>query len=356
MNLRPSSLPMLQKCSQFTGTGSDYTESGTDRHGAFKNALEEKPDALALLDEEDASGVSWAVEYVRTHAPMEDHGLDLERTLTLYDGEFNRVFTGTPDVICGSHVFDLKWRHRDYGAQIAAYALMHMEESGRNSVTVHVLFAATKRAEVYELTRGEAGKLVHGIIHHARERVLQPSPNEYCGWCSKRLTCAPFQEAARVVAAGYSDIEKAKTWHPSEMETGEEIATALWLWRTVLKKWGESVEFHAMDAATKRGLTLPGFELKSKKGRQWCKDMEAAFTASKLPQNFFLMCCDLRMNTSKTSAGKKGLIDMYAGTHGMPKARAKRELTDSLTTAGALEDGKPSQYLKATGEEDDSAE
>ena len=352
--IRPSSLPMLQQCSAFSsGVAGEFAEAGQDRHAALTSLLkDDDADGLSLLEPEQAEVVLWAEEYIRTKAPMDEHPLHSERTLTLLDGEFNEIMRGTPDVVCGGELFDLKWRERDYGAQMAAYALMLMEESGRTEIRVHVIFGAFKRVEVYEISKDGAEKLVNDILESAKTPT--PTPCDYCGWCSKRLTCQPFLDAAEKVAKGYSDLPAAQEWHPSKMETGEEIAAALWIWRTILSKWGESVEFHAFEAATKKGMTLPGFDLKSKAGRSWCSDVATAFTVSKLPQNFFLMCCDLRMNTSKTNASKKGLIDMYAGTHGMPKARAKREISTSLTEAGVLKQGDPVQYLKAVGTVDDA--
>jgi len=347
---------MLAKCARWESSGgNDATEAGAVRHSALAWQLSsESPEAtraesLAQLDDPDRDAVTWAADYIRTHAPMADYPIHCERTLTMLDDDFKEVMRGTPDVVCGNQLFDLKWRERDYAAQMAAYALMLMEESGWSEVHVHVLYGERQRAERFTLTREGAQDLVDAILTNVGS-AKPPTPCDYCGWCARRLTCPALVTAAKTVADGYSVLDKVHNWHPSEQTDADQLSVMLFIARKVLKPWIESVEFHAMDAITKQGLAIPGYELKTRKAREWVSDVPAAFAAAGLPQDDFLRCCDVRLNTSKTYPDKVGIIDLYAKQTGLKKAPAKRDLTAKL--APVMQTGKPTQYLAETGEKE----
>ena len=352
--IRPSSMPALALCPRFDGDpeGNDDTTAGTLRHEAFAAALAGDDSKLAALSEEDRIGTDWAINYVKAHT-SNDVALKIERKLTLLDDDFNEVMSGTPDAVAGNQIFDLKWRRRNYVEQMATYALAVMRDQGFEVMQIHILYALEMRAEKFRITIDEAELMVNKIVDAARNPNAIPTTNEYCGWCAHRLTCSAVLANVQTVANGYAETEPAKSWHPSQMQTGKELAEALHIWRTVLKKWGESIEFHALDAATKRGLTLPGFEIKQRSGKQWCKDIGSAFTMSRMEQAQFLKCCDLRLNTSAKNKEKLGIFDAYASIHGMPKAAAKRELLKALTEACAIEAGPTTQYLKSVSDSSD---
>ena len=356
MNLRPSSLPMLAKCARWESSGgNDATAAGAARHSALAWQLASKaPEAtraesLAQLDDADREAVLWSADYIRTHAPMLDHPLHCERTLTMLDDDFKEVMRGTPDVVCGNQLFDLKWRERDYTAQMAAYALMLMEESGWPEVHVHVLYGERQRAERFTLDREGAQNLVDAILANVGS-AKPPTPCDYCGWCARRLTCSALTGTAKKVADGYSIEDRVHNWHPSEQTDAEQLSVMLYIARKVLKPWIESVEYHALDAITKQGLAIPGYELKTRKAREWIADVAGAFAAAGLPQDDFLRCCDVRLNTSKTYPDKHGIVDTYAKVRELKKAPAKRDLMAKL--APVMQTGKPTQYLAEVGDKD----
>ncbi len=359
MNLRPSSLPMLAQCPAWQSSGgNDDTAAGATRHSALAWLLndtatqEQQAEAVACLDEHEVESVTWAADYIRTHAPMADHPLHTERTLTLLDDDFKEVMRGTPDVACGPELFDLKWRERDYTAQLAAYALMLMEESGWHEVHVHVLYGERRRAERFTLTHEGATELVFRIVE-STYGTPTPTPCDYCGWCARRITCPALTGPAKHVAtryAGEETLAKVEQWHPSEQTDAAQLSLMLFIARKVLKPWIESVEHHALDAVTKQGLALPGYEMKTRAARQWVADVTAAFAATGLPQDVFLKCCDVRLNTSKTYPDKVGVVDEFAKASGLKKAAAKRDLMKRLEPALGI--GKPTHYLAETGDKE----
>jgi hypothetical protein len=366
MTLRPSSLPMLAQCPCFeAGDTSVYAEDGQKRHEAlaeiFRNEgtvldgadAEPVQTLLDSLDDESREGIEWAADYIRVKAPMSDYPLRIEEHVNPLGPDFAPLFEngGTRDYACGPHVFDFKWRERDYTAQLAAYALASFEE-GHPVVWLHSLFGATRRARVAKLDEQSARALVDGIIASARNPDAQPTPCDYCGWCAKRLTCKPYTRTAKRVAEGYADeslLAQVQSWHPSDAKSADEIALMLTIARRLLAPWCKSVEFHAREAALKDGLQLPGYELKEKRGKSFVADVPRAHELLGLPAADVLRCCELRLNTSKKNPDKQGVIDIYAKVHEMKAAPAKRAVRQKL--AEVITTGKPTMSLVAVGGE-----
>lgn len=346
--IRPSSLPMLKQCPQFNPSGGEFAEAGHERHEALRALLSDQSFLADSLEDEDAGGVRWAYDYIQVNAPTSEYPLELEQKKEWIDPVTFDIRTGTVDVGCGPHIFDFKWRERDYLHQMAAYALTRPEYP---EVTVHILFGEPRIAKKIIFTQDTAAELIAPVIEEALNEDAQAKPCDYCNWCAKRLSCPAVLETAKAIAQGYSEEEKVKQWHPSKMETPEEIAAALWVARKVLKPWCESIEFHAREAAIKKGLALPGFQMKTKKGRSFCFDVSSAFGLSGIPQDKFLQCCDLRLNSSKKIKDKVGLVEVLAQQMDIPKAQAKKQLTSKL--APVLKEGNPITMLVAVGESEE---
>jgi hypothetical protein len=298
---------MVAQCSAYESSGGAFAELGTDRHAALKAHYAGEDSLLDLLDDEDQQGIRWAADYIRANT-TESHPTVWETKLKWMRPDFSDA-EGTPDVVNGLDIFDFKWRARDYTAQMADYA-SSLIQSSSDIVTVHILFGAERRAEKLKFDNEACEKIVLPIL----EKPIKETPCDYCGWCAKRLTCKALTGPAKVVAEGYAEatmLEVIKSWHPSEMlNDAAQLAYALTICRKVLKPWCDSVEFHAKEGAIKNGLQLPGYELKSKRGRQFVPDVKAAFEATGLDATEFLQACDVRLNTSKTT-GRKGLDTIF---------------------------------------------
>lgn len=361
MNIRPSSLPMLDACARWESNGgSEYADAGTARHAALSGLLRATRDpwsvtpethpkiALDSLAEDEADAVRWAADYISCRA-VSDQPLLCEQRIALVNEDLDEIIGGTPDVRCGRDLFDLKWRRRDYTAQMACYALMMFQQGAGEPITVHVLYGESKHAERFEITESAAREIVQRIMARAADESTAPTPCDYCGWCAKRLTCAAFTSVVKRVAEGYADasqLDLVRTWHPSQMESGEDVARGLTICRRIVSKWCDSMEHHALEAATKRGLTLPGYRVADESGGVYVADVAGAFAALALPQDEFLRACDVRMETSKSYPDKVGVVDLFGAFNGITKkAPAKRECLARL--AGVLKDKKRKVYLKA---------
>lgn len=336
--IRPSSLPMLAKCPRFNGGAPrDYTESGTLRHKLLAERIAGRPGDPTGLDDADVEGVEWAVRTIHESVTYPDD-LRVEEKVkaTLLDWS---TIEGTADVWCVERetvlLFDFKWRPRDYSMQLAAYALALMERvPGAVRVDAYALFGATRTRQHYRFDWDAAITLVSSLVEKARDPNAKPAACDYCSWCARAPGCPALLEPARTVAAGYAEEEHkpaVENWHPSQMTTPEELAAALSIKRAVIDPWCESLEFHAMQRATKDGWQLPGFTLKETTGRSYVSDVAAAFAALGLPQDRFLSCCDVRMSTSKDYPDKAGVVDVYRKEKAFTsRAAAEREVKAKL--------------------------
>jgi hypothetical protein len=325
--MRASSLPALSQCPSFESGSTEWTESGTDRHTALADHFTGGNDTmLNLLDDDEQDGIRWAADYIRLKANLAEHPItwEKENSCTAILDDFTEI-PGTPDAICGIDIFDLKWRYRDYTAQMALYAAARLQElPGIDKVRVHLLFAAFKRAEILEFDRESALGIVEKIVAKVRENPA-PQPCDYCGWCAKRVCCPALNERAQTVAAGREDWT-LEQYHASAITSPTEMAKALRL-AAQIEKWAKAVKHFAKEMVLKQGVTIPGYELTSKAGKASCADVIGAFNASGLQASEFLQACELRLNTSKKNPAKKGIIDLYYTINkGISKAAAKREL------------------------------
>lgn len=353
MTVRPSSMPALAQCGQFEPGGSDFADLGTDRHAALQAHYAGDNSLLDLLDEDSQAGIRWAADYIRVHAAASDYPMEWERKRSFTAPNFTDI-TGTPDLVCGNDVFDFKWRYRDYTAQMACYALMMIAELAAQPVRVHLLFGEPRRAEVLKFDTQSAEAVIAPILDRL-DANPEPTPCDYCGWCTKRLMCPAMTRPAQTVALGYSDLAEVANWHPSEMEKPEHLALALHVWRKVLKKWGESVEFHAMEAMTKRGLQLPGCKLAPSKGKQFVADCAAAYAASGLPAEKFLKACTPRLNTSKKYPDRVGL-DVIFKEHFSEASTAAAKRTVLKKLGALIQRGQDGLKIVLTGGDSADAE
>lgn len=299
-----------------------YTSQGTARHRALADAFFDGPGggeekALAGLPADEVDQVKWAIDYIRVKAPMSDHPLEVEQRRFFLDADFDEIY-GTPDIVCGNVIFDLKWREANYLEQMAAYALMLLQ-AGHELVYVHVLYAERKRAEVITFDLSKAHEIVFPIIDRVEDPTLPPVACDYCGWCAKQLTCPAVVKTLNKVIEHRDDFN-LEQWHSSEIKTAEEMGKALRIAR-VVSEWCESVEHHAKEMAIKLGMVPTGFSIQHRQGNRFITSLNDAFARSGLPQEAFLGACEIKLSK---------LAEAYAEANFMKKAPAERELEAKL--------------------------
>ena len=357
MKPRPSNLPMLAACPCFDSDGREetqYMEAGTSRHSHLNYYLRGvKPPAEIAVDDEEMEKVRWAAAYVRDHSPVSNFPLRIEEKRELLADDFTTIMEGTPDVTCGPILFDAKSRPRRYVEQMAAYALMMMQECPAfGAVNVHLMFMETQTSSQYILTLADARKVVFDVLSKAQSPDAKPEPCDYCNWCGKIISCPAYQERVEAIAAGRE--WKPATYHASEIDKPDEMGKILTLAKQVAS-WVKAVEHHAKVMAIEKGQIPTGFKIAERKGKTYVTNILTAFSRSGLPQEEFLKACSLRLESSKTFADQVGIIDLYKAFNGITKkAEAKRQVLEKL--ADALAQAKPSLSLRAINDETESAE
>lgn len=344
---------MLDACLCFeSGEPKDFTQAGAVRHNALTRLLNDDFDWDSdLSDEESSEGIEWAAAYIKDHNPAAAP-LICEQKMSLMADDFSTIMSGTPDVRCGTILFDLKWRERDYTAQMAAYALMMMQEMDVDEIYAHLLFGAPQRSRVIIFNRATASEIVFGLLARANAPDTKPTPCDYCGWCAKVLTCPAHIQRVKAIEAGREDW-KPEQFHASKVVDATEMGKMLRLARQV-NKWCKAVEHHAKEMATKKGLVPDGFEVGSRSGKMFVTSAAEAFTLASLPQEEFLKTCAVRLNSSKTYPDQVGLIETFAAFNGLKKAPAKRAVLEKL--APVIKSGNPSVTLKAVSGEEEEEE
>jgi len=323
---------MLAECPKFIGAGGEYADQGTLRHHALTELWDGKDFALLDLPEDQQDGVRWACDYIRLHAPLADYPIYFERQMSFVAPD-GTAQDGTPDVVCGLDIFDLKWRERDYKSQMAAYAMMIMSSGpGYATVRVHVLYGESQRAEVLEFTHSTALATVRAVYDRVNNPGAQPTPCDYCGWCASAPTCPALLLRANAIAAGRPDWE-LEQYHASKIETAEQAGKFLRLVRRIAK-WCESGEYHIKEMVEKQGIIPEGFETKTRRGNRFIPSVSSAFPLSTLPQEEFLHACSVSFTD---------LVETYSVFHSVSKSTAEKELEHKL--GEALTRKKSSQSL-----------
>ena len=205
MKIRHSSLPKLALCGQYEGASgtSPAAERGTKLDAAFRHAWTtgEFPDWD--LPEEDAQAVRWAIDQcIRLNGGADKLTTDEDKCKIHTEGLEHR---GTADgvAIKGRWLIDLKsGQIYNYQAQMAAYALGLMQEHFAGEWTTHLLFCDQRQVVTHVWSYRTASELVAKVLANVG---TAPTENEYCGWCSKSLTCparVASKDNALVTVAG----------------------------------------------------------------------------------------------------------------------------------------------------------
>lgn len=222
--IRPSSLPKLQKCRCFASCPNPgpAAERGTRIDAAIRSIWQQlpillepwlgnNPDIVRSLaqiampgtPEADLEAVCWAVAELIRHC--EQHGTDWRDLLTVEERlkaavPLAGIATGTMDAadFDQGFLFDFKTGEiRDYKAQMAAYALACMEYARCDSWRAVLLFVDKQHIVRHSFTRAEAEDIVRSI----RDAEQKPTTCEYCTWCRFFDECPAVENATRSVTA-----------------------------------------------------------------------------------------------------------------------------------------------------------
>lgn len=332
--LRPSSLPKLKECPCFEPqAGGETAERGTLRHralsGFFAGVAVETVEELTPQEKE---GVNWAARYIVDTATTSE-ALRFEHSLTLRDDDFNALMTGTPDVVCGPDLYDLKWAWANYDEQLVAYALMRMDETGLDAIHCHILFADSKQVRTFTVYRSDAERIIDDIVTRWRKRKEgDENPGDACNYCAIKLKCKALNTGALEVNAGAD--WRLSAYDPTKLADPAELAKALDIARA-LEKWAEAVKAEADRRAVDCGEELPGNRVVSRDGNRYFADANRTHRDLDLPLEKFLPCVKVSFSS---------VVRAYMETHGCTEAEAERAIAEK--SADNLRRGLPTKFLQ----------
>lgn len=320
---------MLEQCPKFTGTTTEFAEEGTRRHEWLKAYVTAKMLGRECdIDHDDSDAIQWAGDYILLHAPTSNHSLHIEQKRQWMDGNFNER-EGTPDYVCGNHIFDFKWRERDYLAQMADYSQIVFSE-GFSECHIHVLFGNIKRVEKYQLNQADAENIVEQILDRLEDPNAQPSACDYCGWCANRLKCPALLKPVLDIVKhreGASDEDRAafESWLTSGASTSQitDAKTMGMVLRVarIVSDFVDAAEYQAREMAVKQGVIPEGFKLQERKGSRYIASVTEAFNKVGITQEEFLKLCDIKFSD---------LVDYYMQTDSLSKSTAEKEMERKL--------------------------
>lgn len=268
-DLSPSAFPKWAQCAHYEPSREPGAEAerGTRMHAAYAAALAGDKGAIDALEGEDAMGVAWAI--AETVALFGGAPEAVERKLSYYDAD-GLLYFGSADAVCGCGIADLKTGQvRDYGPQMAAYALALMDIKWSDRATTHLIFCDAREVVTREWTAEEAISVVMPIIA-ARKGALDgnatgPRACEYCGWCDRRDACPAY---AAQLAPAVPAIANAETFDFSAVLADPD---RLGQFLTACKLLRTDYEARAQDRAKAvigSGGQVSGWTIQRRKGRE----------------------------------------------------------------------------------------
>jgi len=281
---------------------SEASIEGTRQHKQLEKVL--KGDAEG---EKLEAGVIWASDKIRSQF---DWFMSEVEIVLLKD--FKEVTFGTADVLGNLNdgmlaVGDYKsGQQRDSSAQLAVYALMAMQKSGRTECKCVIWYGRAEWEESWVLTLEEAERIVYGIIDKVQNDP-QPSICEYCSWCEHSGNCSAETEAITTVATEYEpetlDITAVETWHASEITDPVQMAKVYKV-ACVLEKWAKAAKHHAKDAML-NGMVIPGYKMRNGSKVRKVDDIQGAYEASGMNPQEFLACCTVSVTALEEAIKEK---------------------------------------------------
>jgi hypothetical protein len=293
--LRPSMLPKLALCAHYRSeaTAGAAAQRGTAMDENFREEIaaseetadeeEEFPDEASVetdertkgtlvrsaltgsnvsvkeLNPDDKEAVLWARDTARLLAgalPLEarEENLRIEAA----------GMTGTADLLCAPAKWsaDLKSGFkRNYLEQQAVYALGFMDRYFEEEWTVYLLYCDQEEVERQDFTLESATKIVNDALEAVKAKASQPpTPNEYCGWCSRRFECPARREQVGIIPFDGPEFV-------SFDEISSDLLRDFVLRAGAVKDFSKKVRSVLMDRVVK-GEKIKGVSITSRKGSE----------------------------------------------------------------------------------------
>ena len=325
----PSSFPALQACPCYkpSGEGSPAANRGTKLHEELAEYMNRLGSPTPLdykgLDPE----VQWAADYIGDIIQPYPDEVVIESRVTVEMNGKELTF-GHADAYCRNSLFDLKTGHqqRNYGPQMAVYALGLMQKNGYKEMNIHLLYSALKKVHAYTITREEAEKEVFDTVKKCENPTKAPKPCDYCGWCAHRLRCTALNDSAMIMSGGLEypeDMNLAEVKDPATMGKFKAVADALKTWIDAVSE--KAKEFNEID----------GYRKCTRKGSKKLDSVGDILEMIDLPKEKLSECCTISYSK---------LLKLYQEERKVSKEQAEEEL--SVLLSAQIKQGHTTTYWR----------
>lgn len=350
----PSQLANLEICPGWKPqTGKKphpVTESGTRCHEAF-----EHPELIDDLDDHEHESVQWCLAYVASVIPDRtdwefQHEIKLEtHEPTCYGyGDLLAVNGET------AHYFDPKFGwNKQAGAEINPQGQAYVVGTFRkypsvDRVWVHFLYPNKGTISRHEYTRKDDLAMlelrISAIIAEAKSRKAERRFDQSnCLYCGNKVGCPVLAEEALVIRNAVVSAQgntPLTVFDPHYIEAPDMMARALEL-ASILAEWAQDVRNAATAFRVEKGIEIPGYDLKFRRGRQSVERPEDVIREARsygVTQEELDAACDIRLTAvcdaikSHAPRGEKGKsVDAFKS---------------QLLLSGAIREGQESAYLQ----------
>lgn len=335
--LPPSAFPMLMECPCYEAEPRpDITTTGSIEHKLLEHlVLGSQPpeDLLEQLSQDEVEDVEWAaIEVKRLVAEQGAEISDVrsERYVHITDDNMNQITRGRVDYCVKRLIIDYKSGFvRNYTAQTDAYALGWAQENGLETVIACEVYGRARRTRQRVVYREHAEGVIFEIVANVMSPRKKPQACQYCGWCSKRLTCPALLVPATLVFDSLDSVEmpeadrEAAIREVTQIPIGAATPTQLSKMKMVadlVGPWADAVN-DRVKGELASGADIPGYQVVRRRGNRYIDDLWKAMEDSGLEAGDFVKCC---------TASVTKLESAFAEAHGLKKAEAKRQLTTIL--------------------------
>lgn len=294
----PSKLERIELCpgSYVLSQGANEKEEDAAIEGTLLHSFVEPDKDLAALTEEQKDLVMSCrlfVDELKARYPEVTHW-EYESPVKLVQ-DFTLLTAGTADLVgvAPDYIVIADWKfgfkettHAQENVQLLAYAASKMQALLRPLAEIHIYHPRLK----FESMGRMDAQLLANTVHRIKKirdtaldnKSLQLNPSEKaCEYCKAKSICPAIKAQSLALA----------TTHSSQVVNPAIMADLLTKAKMV-KKWAESVEYHAKNMAFELG-GLPGFKLRETKGHREIKDTQKAFNlicAYMAPEEFMAHC------------------------------------------------------------------
>jgi len=355
--ISPSKLKSLELCPGFLDDPNREVHAitlvGTKCHEALDSG------DFSKLTDEERSWVDMCRNYVRGLVPRDTAVYLPESRLEIMDGIW-----GFADLIIVEsrkvhHLVDYKFglaSQSDVSENPAAQAyVLGMFQKWPDLDTIHVHYLYPRREEIskHTYTRKDVLNIrlrIQTIVDRVRlanaamslpgqSEQLTPVPDN-CQWCARKATCAALHKMVLPLATRYAGRHDISLVEPDfSMVKSPEQWAALLPYAPVLEQMSDSIKRHALEFREQTGQEIPGYEVRSRKGKAKIINADVAYqtAADFVTHDEFMRCTEV-------SAAKLREVVEEKAPKGQ-KSKVAKELEGRLRDAGVLEEGKEAFFL-----------